>query len=339
MEDMNENKKENLGVEIHERIFQSIRKDRNRETKKNLTKLSLVVIAIISVTALFVKRDLLNSYFREENGREITADFLAGTLTESDNNSIKSDSLHIGKDKNEAIYLDQSQNRMVMNIAKMDLDDKDILNIKTGLGGFYRVELPDGSIVNLNANSNLHYAASYMRDRKLTLSGEAYFEVKKMIVDDKRMPFEVKTDQQTIKVLGTQFNVRTSSGFEETLLFEGSLDVRAVKSSKSNILSPGDLIRVAANQISRNKLNEGEIEELVAWKEGFLYYDNRSLNYILEDLKKYYDFDYNISEVPNDNFTIYLARDNNLEELISLLNETSFLNLKLQNKTIQFSKK
>lgn len=335
---MHEKNKEDLGLEIHDRIIKSIKKENRKRNRKNFSMLSILVLILLCGSFYFSYREDILSFVQKNNGREITADFLTGTITEKEASKSTTENLQIGKDNTQAIYRDEKDNKMVLNVAKLDLADDDVLNIKTGIGGFYRVELPDGSIVNLNANSNLHYTASYLKDRKLTLSGEAYFEVKKLLAAKKIVPFEVKTNQQSIKVLGTEFNVKTSGEFDETLLFEGKLSVKGVNSGKENLLAPGDLIRVGSNGSVVKELSEGEIEELLAWKEGFLYYENRSLAHILSDLQKYYDFDFDKKQVPKENFTIYLARENNLNELIAMLDASSLAGLKLNNKSLIFSK-
>lgn len=334
---MDEKSKEDLGKEIHDRLIHSIKKDRRRKIKRNLSTVSFILVFAIVGCLVFFKQDHILDFFKRTEGKEVTADFLAGTLTEQNNSFSKTEPLSVGNDESKAIFLDKDK-KMVLNISRLGLGEDDILNIKTGIGEVYKVELPDGSIVNLNANSDLHYAASYPKDRKLTLAGEAYFEVKSFKKDNKKVPFEVKTEQQTIQVLGTSFNVKTTGSYDETFLYKGSLNVKAVHTGENNKLKPGNLIRVNSNQALMKSLDEGEIEEYLAWKDGFLYYDNRSLGFILEDLQKYYDFKFDRNSVPAENFTIYLARENKLEELILLLDASSHSILQLNDKVLTFRK-
>ena len=108
-------------------------------------------------------------------------------------------------------------------------------------------ELPDNSIVELNANSNLHYKKrNWNENRKLRLSGEAFFKV------NKGSTFEVETSQGTVQVLGTQFNVFSRDSIFSVKCFEGLVNV-SFKGSEIK-LSAGNTIIVRNNELVRDCL-------------------------------------------------------------------------------------
>ncbi len=99
------------------------------------------------------------------------------------------------------------------------------------------VLLPDGSKLVLNGNSSLSVAAQFgVRNRTVHLSGEAFFEVE----HNDQLPFLVETDQFTVKVHGTSFNVRAYRGapVTETSLLRGSVEILPADSSSSIFLKP-----------------------------------------------------------------------------------------------------
>lgn len=91
--------------------------------------------------------------------------------------------------------------------------------------------LPDGSVVTLNKQSTITYAAKFKGDeRRIKLKGEAFFDVKA----DKQKPFVVEADDVTITVLGTSFNIKNIDGQVEVIVETGSVIV--AKNNKTIIV-------------------------------------------------------------------------------------------------------
>jgi transmembrane sensor len=142
--------------------------------------------------------------------------------------------------------------------------------------------LPDGSKVWVNAGSVLSYPSVFGEERRVKLSGEAFFEVAKGDI-----PFIVSTDKADIRALGTKFNVFSySKGVLSVALLEG-----AVKVYKSNqeqhgvILKPNQLLTEAGGRF----YVEGITESPVIWKEGLYAFNKKPLADILKKLELYYD--------------------------------------------------
>jgi transmembrane sensor len=132
--------------------------------------------------------------------------------------------------------------------------------ISTRPGSKSRVQLPDGTVVLLNAGSKLTYNKDFGKElREVSLSGEGFFDVKKM----KDKPFVIHTSSINIKVLGTVFNVKAypEDKKTETSLLHGSIEV-TIKNRPNDkiILSPSEKLvvenSVIADKIMSNKMAE-----------------------------------------------------------------------------------
>src|SRR5690606_13240443 len=145
--------------------------------------------------------------------------------------------------------------------------------ITTPRGGQYMVVLPDGTKVWLNAASSLRFPTAFTgKERRVELSGEAYFEVAKSGI-----PFLVNSAGQQIEVLGTHFNVMAyeDEASIKTTLLEGSVKVSNMKSQISHLLRPGQ-----QSSLSRDgslKVTEVNTEEAAAWKNGYFIFANENI--------------------------------------------------------------
>lgn len=121
--------------------------------------------------------------------------------------------------------------------------------ISTRPGSKSKVQLPDGSVVWLNAGSKLTYDKDFgVELREVTLTGEGFFDVTK----NKEKPFIINTNSIRIKVLGTAFNVKAypEDKHTETSLIRGSIEV-TIRSRPNDkiILSPSEKL-VVENDIA-----------------------------------------------------------------------------------------
>ncbi|WP_449438879.1 FecR family protein [Pedobacter steynii] len=164
--------------------------------------------------------------------------------------------------------------------------------VQTPRGGTYQITLPDGTKVWLNAASSLLFPSTFqgLGNRKVELSGEAYFEVAK----DKAQPFIVVTDKQEVEVLGTHFNIN-SYAYEQdtkTTLLEGSVRVRPSASnplqSQSVVLKPGEQSVLNNSYL---KIMPVDVEVATAWKNGKFLFRKEKLESILNRLAYWYNVD------------------------------------------------
>jgi transmembrane sensor len=160
--------------------------------------------------------------------------------------------------------------------------------LTTPRGGQYEVVLPDGTRVWLNAASSLKYPTAFTgNERRVELTGEAYFEVSK----NARKPFFVKTTNQTVAVLGTHFNINSyaDEAATKTTLLEGSVKVTGNTNQLTVKLKPG---QQAVNTVTAIDIKQdADIDEAVAWKNGKFLFRNTDLRTIMRQLSRWYDVD------------------------------------------------
>lgn len=207
--------------------------------------------------------------------------------------------------------------------------------VSTPRGGQHQVSLPDGSKVWLNAASSLRFPVSFasMPQRKVELTGEAYFEVTK----DKDHPFLVASAGQTVEVLGTHFDVNAygDGGKMKTTLLEGS--VRLVGGNAARVLLPGQ-----QGILYQNSLSVGNVktESAVAWKEGYFSFKNESLENIMSSLSRWYDVDveYKDEEIRDDPFWGTVSRFAKVGDVLKVLERTGEVHFRIEGRKIIVSK-
>lgn len=169
------------------------------------------------------------------------------------------------------------------------------------------IVLADGTNVYLNAASSLTYPVAFTgKDRKVSITGEAYFEVAK----DKTKPFIVQTRTDAITVLGTHFNINAyaDEGSVRTSLIEGSVKV------SGEILHPGEAY-------ANGKVTRTNVQQDVAWKNGAFSFSNTDIETVLRQFARWYDIEVVFGkEKPNKKISGDIGRDLTLSEVIEGLN-------------------
>lgn len=181
-----------------------------------------------------------------------------------------------------------------------------------------QLTLQDGTQVWLNAQSTLTYPARFNRKRReVSVVGEAYFDV----AENRKKPFIVTTQQLTMKVLGTEFNVYSypESGYTRTSLVEGALLVSETgKNNKPVLLSPDQQATYCENVIKLEKLHN---PEHLLWREGIYAFDNERLIDILSKLELYYDITIQVEdpEIFNVCYTGKFRQRDGIDEILHIL--------------------
>jgi hypothetical protein len=216
------------------------------------------------------------------------------------------------------------------NTQKSSFENSGLNTITTARGQQYQVELSDGSKIWLNAASSFTFSATFasLKQRKVELNGEAYFEVAK----DKAHPFIVKTDKQEVEVLGTHFNVNSYSdeNTTKTTLLEGSVKVSDKKEQK--ILHPGQESVVTKNALNVRDVNT---EEAVAWKNGDFIFDNEDFGSILRQVARWY----NVEIIDNGNhedlhLSGTVSRSKNISAVLKALEVTGKVRFKVDGNRV-----
>jgi ferric-dicitrate binding protein FerR (iron transport regulator) len=192
--------------------------------------------------------------------------------------------------------------------------------IQTPKGGQYQVILPDGTKVWLNAASSLKYPEVFVgNERRVELTGEAYFEVAK----NKTKPFHVKNQHQNVEVLGTHFNINSYMDDHtiKTTLLEGS--VRVSNGQSVRILKPGEqAIAEASGAGIISLVANVDTDDETAWKNGLFQFNNADLKTILNQLERWYDVNIDYSSVPNKKYNGMVPRKAKLSEVLKMLEKT-----------------
>lgn len=189
----------------------------------------------------------------------------------------------------------------------------------TPRGGQYHLILADGTNVWLNAASSIKYPVAFTgKERKVEITGEAYFE----IVHNDKMPFRVTTNGQTIEDIGTHFNVNAYADepFIKTTLLEGSVKVSTI--SKAVTLIPGQQAQVkqgAANDITM--LAHVDTDDVIAWKNGLFQFNQASIASVMKQVARWYNVEisYDNNKIPNTTFTGNISRTSNISQLLDIL--------------------
>ena len=191
----------------------------------------------------------------------------------------------------------------------------DINTLVTPRGGEYRVTLPDGSKVWLNATSSIKFPGVFKGNiREVELKGEAFFEIAK----NSAMPFRVKSKGAQIEVIGTHFNVKAygNEKFMKTTLVEGSIKITAGNSS--HLLKPGQ--QAILNKGEMRVLDNVDIEEQVAWKNGLFLFKDTSIEDVMSQVAFWYDLNVIFEgKIPEKYLTGKISRSVNASEFMNLL--------------------
>jgi transmembrane sensor len=294
------------------------------------------------------------------------------TLTLADGSKIVLDSAangEIAKEDNATIT--KSGSKIEYSSVSRPPSSVSYNTMSTPRGGQYQLTLPDGSQVWLNAESSITYLTAFSeteRERRVTITGEVYFEVAK----DKTKPFivalspagggvreangnmspagggvrEANGGGLEIEVLGTHFNINAYK--EEptinTTLLEGSVRLTSHLSPltknavhTSLILKPGQ-----QGQLSENKLTlaaNPDIEQVMAWKNGMFQYERTGIHNIMRQVERWYDVEVIYEEEIGDvDFTGGIARSETVSKLLTMLEKTGAIHFKIEGKKIYVRK-
>lgn len=219
-------------------------------------------------------------------------------------------------------------------VALLEKNSQSLI-VSTKLGERAQVQLPDGSTVWLNACSKLEYRKSFFSPkRKTQLSGEAYFDV----AHNRLFPFIVTNDGSEIKVLGTKFNVRCNEDENHitTSLMEGSIQFSDVNVESSVKLKPNERL-VFDKKTHQFKIDEIiSKEEVTAWINGKLLFENNSLEEIARSLEKHYNvhITFDDDNAKNIRFTAEFEMADNIYQIFSILELTNTFTYQINNRDI-----
>ena len=183
-------------------------------------------------------------------------------------------------------------------------------------GGEYTLTLVDGTTVILNSETRMRFPNTFVgTERKIFLSGEAYFDVAR----DENRPFLVEFQGGKVKVLGTRFNVQAYLGQNTfATLVSGKVEISSGRDSV--VLHPGELCEISS--VDRMlSVREADMMSVLAWKNGEFVFKDASLEQIVRALSRWYDteIEYDALELQDMKFHIYMDRAKTLEEALQVI--------------------
>jgi len=201
-------------------------------------------------------------------------------------------------------------------------------------GGTYNIQLPDGTDVWLNAMSKLRFPVKFgTKERKVELTGEAYFEVAK----NKDVPFKVLTDHQEIEVKGTHFNVNSypDENFAHTTLLEGSVKVSdPTVPAKSWLLSPGEQAQTN-KKTGKTVLAKVNMKEVFAWKNGYFFLNDEKLESIMAKIARWYDVEVVYEgKLEEQSFLGQIERSKKISSILKLLTLSGNVHFKISGRRV-----
>lgn len=204
--------------------------------------------------------------------------------------------------------------------------------IETPKSGKYEVILPDGTHVWMNAASTLKYPTSFasLKERRVELLGEAYFEVAK----DKQHPFIVKTTGQEVKVLGTHFNINSYADEPaiRTTLLEGSINITLLDVKKSKTLVPGQQAVLTGDEI---KVGDANLEQVMGWKNDEFIFVGEDLKEVMREVARWYDVEVEYQGNVNSSGVVStVSRTKKLSRLLRALQINQGIHFKVEGRRV-----
>lgn len=322
------------------RVFEKILMNRVHHAKTKISKIKRLfkysVAASLFVVIGFAMYFYVNSSEDNNKNASITNNFIPernkATLLLSDGRSID---------------LSDEKAEVIIDVSNIKYKDGTIIHdaanlkdaystIVTSNGGQYQVKLPDGTRVWLNAMSKIKFPNSFSSyNREVEVEGEVYFEIAQIQDSDKkRIPFHVKSKEQSIEVLGTHFNVNSYMDEEDvrTTLFEGSIKISHDGSDRIHVLTPGQQAILRKGTLS---INSVDLYAALAWKNGVFVFNNESLESIMKKVSRWYDIEVvfkNDSE--NKKFSGVISRTKNLSEVLKIMEMTDQVIFKIDGRRV-----
>jgi ferric-dicitrate binding protein FerR (iron transport regulator) len=191
-------------------------------------------------------------------------------------------------------------------------------SVEATKGQLKEIFLADGTHVWLNSDSELSFPAYFHENnRRVELSGEAYFEV----AANEEKPFFVKTKNHTVKVVGTHFNI---CEYPESHIIETTLEEGKVKIITGNIirdLLPGQQSGFNT-ETSKVRISKADIEIYTTWKDGRYEFRNEPLGKIFQIIERWWDVQIDYPEkLKDERISGVLRRYKPLEQHLELIKQ------------------
>jgi ferric-dicitrate binding protein FerR (iron transport regulator) len=305
-----------LEQRIHQRLMVSIAKPKVFVLRPARWWAAAAVLVLLAAGGMY--------YLRESpKSSTITAGIMPGsnkaTLTLADGSVVNLDSTGTG------MFLKQGHTKVEKTasgevVYKSDKATETTVSynvLRTPRGGQFKVILPDGTAVWLNAASSIRYPVAFTaKERTVSITGEAYFE----IAPDAAKPFSVSVNDMKVTVLGTHFNINayTDEHTINTTLLEGAVLVQT--GSGSRRLAPGQQARVKPGSNEIEYLKQTNVNSAIAWKNGYFSFNDEDIPTVMRQLARWYNIEVTYTDKsPEGTFTGEIGRTLTQDQLFKIL--------------------
>lgn len=259
--------------------------------KRRISFIKIITVAAASLLLLFV----YNWYSIYNNKHEIDYEAIIQSVPQTND---PTQNVQLILSENKKLSIEGKETEVAYNKegnVSVNSQDVEVEEEKEEVQSFNQLIVPigkrssitfmDGSKIWVNSGSKVIYPAKFTdAKREIYVEGEIYLD----IVHDEKRPFIVKTRKMEVRDLGTEFNVSAYENESNTnvVLVEGVVEIH-VKGEKKSTLSPSQLYQLN-NQSNQISIQNIDIKEYVAWKDGYYQFRQQKLGVILEKLCKYY---------------------------------------------------
>ncbi len=205
------------------------------------------------------------------------------------------------------------------NHGKTTTDRQVISTIYAPLGSRVSFNLPDGTTGMLNSDSRLSYSLPFTNSRQVKLEGEAWLNVNR----DEDHPFVISTDNSTVKVLGTNFNVSAypAGNYVEVVLKQGRVEFQDNKGDEKVTILPSERLVFQNGNISKSVIDPAKY---YAWTEGKLIFRNDPMAEVARRIERWYNIKVELADEELEKYSFRATfEDDKLEEVLRYLCMTS----------------
>jgi transmembrane sensor len=202
---------------------------------------------------------------------------------------------------------------------KIPLNQEVSSSIYAPMGSRVSFRLPDGTTGMLNSGSTLSYSLPFTNKRHIILEGEGWFDV----AHDTDHPFEVKTINSTIKVLGTRFNVSSypEENYVEVVLQQGKVEFDNNLNNEKVIINPSERLVFQNGSINTFLTDPSKYN---AWTEGMLVFRDDPMKEVARRIERWYNVKVVLADKSLEKYSFHATFiDDTLEEVLSCLSMTS----------------
>lgn len=304
----------------------------------------LIILSVGLVIYRYSEDDTPTSQLSSQSGDDILPGTNRATLTLADGSTV-----HLSEDKEGIItYADAltyndgtalpETDEIVNRLPASGRTSSKIINyftLTTPRGGQYQVTLPDGTKVWLNAASSLKYPTAFTgSERKVELTGEAYFEV----TENKSQPFMVESQGHVIQVLGTAFNINAYQNESHmiTTLVRGSISLTHAQTGEKAVLKPNQQALLSGQSITVHSV---DAHDHIAWKEGLIVLNEADLPAIARQIERWYDVSFDTTNLPSGHsLNGEVPRNTKLSALLKIMEKNTGIKFRIEERRIIASK-